>query len=40
MLKNVKIEDLDEITGEMIKNRGEWVSNWLWTSCNIAFESE
>lgn len=29
VLKNGKAASLNDVTGEMIKNRGDWVCNWL-----------
>ena len=37
-LKNRKATGKDEITGEMIKDGGGRVVDWIW-SCNMAFES-
>src|SRR5678815_1118760 len=36
-LKNGKSAGIDEITGEMIKNGGEMVIEWIWKLCNKAF---
>src|SRR5678815_4291707 len=36
-LKNGKSAGTDEITGEMIKNRGKMVIDWIWRLCNKAF---
>src|SRR5678816_1679135 len=36
-LKNGKSAVIDEITGEMIKNEGEMVIDWIWKLCNKAF---
>src|SRR5678815_3512449 len=33
-LKNGKSASIDEITGEMIKNGGEMVIDWIWKLCN------
>src|SRR5678816_4733604 len=32
-----KSAGIDEITGEMIKNGGEKVIDWIWNLCNKAF---
>ena len=37
-LKNGKLAGKDEITGEMIKNGGDRVVDWIWRLCNVAFE--
>ena len=37
-LKSGKGTIKDEITGEMIKGRGDKVANWNWRLCNKAFE--
>ena len=37
-LKNGKAAGIDEITGEMIKNGGERVIDWIWKLCKKAFE--
>ena len=29
----------DEVTGEMIKDGGNRVVDWIWRLCNMAFES-
>src|SRR5678815_3272518 len=34
---NGKPAGIDEITGEMIKNGGEMVIDWIWKLCNKAF---
>src|SRR5678815_3399611 len=36
-LKNGKSASIDEITGEMIKNGGEIVIEWIWKLCNKEF---
>src|SRR5678815_1965780 len=36
-LKNGKFAGIDQITGEMIKNRGEMVIDWIWKFCNKMF---
>src|SRR5678815_1135861 len=36
-LKNGKSAGVDEITGEMIKNGGEMVIDWIWKLSNKAF---
>src|SRR5678816_2366098 len=36
-LKNGKSGGIDEITGEMIKNGGEMVIDWIWKLGNKAF---
>jgi hypothetical protein len=36
-LKNGKSAGIDEITGEMIKNGGERMIDWIWKLCNKAF---
>ena len=38
-LKNGKGAGKDEITGEMLKGRGDRVVDWIWRLCNMAFES-
>ena len=38
-LKNGKVAFKDEVTGEMIKGGGNWVVDWIWRLCNMAFES-
>ena len=38
-LKNGKAADKGEITGEMIKDGGDRVVDWIWRLCNMAFES-
>ena len=38
-LKNGKAAGKDEITGEMIKDGGNRVVDWIWRLCNMAFES-
>ena len=38
-LKNGKSSSKDEITGEMIKDGGNKVVEWIWRLCNIGFES-
>ena len=38
-LKNGKATGKDEITGEMIKDGGDRVVDWIWRLCNMAFES-
>ena len=38
-LKNGKFAGKDEITGEIIKGEGERVVDWIWSLCNMAFES-
>ena len=38
-LKNGKAAVKGEITGEMIKGRGNRVVDWIWRLCNMAFES-
>ena len=38
-LKNAKAAGKDEVTGEMIKGRGDRVVDWIWRLCNMAFES-
>ena len=38
-LKNGKAAGKGEITGEMIKGGGDWVVDWTWRVCNMAFES-
>ena len=37
-LKNGKASGKN-ITGEMIKGRGNRVVDWIWKLCNMAFES-
>ena len=37
-LKNEKTIGKDEITGKMIKFRGDGVVDWIWRVCNITFE--
>ena len=39
-VKNGKATVKDEITGEMIKGRGDRVVDWIWRLCNMAFESD
>ena len=29
----------DEVTGEIIKGRGDRVVDWIWRQCNMGFES-
>src|SRR5678815_3374154 len=36
-LQNGKSAGIDEITGEMIKNEGETVIDWIWKLCNKLF---
>ena len=36
-LKNGKVAVKDDITGEMIKGRGDRVVDWIWRLCNMAF---
>src|SRR5678815_4789355 len=36
-LKNGKSTVIDEITGEMIKNGGEMMIDWIWKLCNRMF---
>ena len=36
-LKNGKTASKDEITGEMIKGKGNKVVDWIWRLCNMAF---
>ena len=36
-LKNGKSAGIDGITGEMIKNGGDRVIDWIWKLCNKAF---
>ena len=31
---------MDEVTGEMIKGGGNKVIDWIWSLCNLAFESD
>ena len=38
-LKNGKSTSKEEITGEMIKGRGDRGVDWIWRLCNLAFES-
>ena len=38
-LKNGKAAVKDEVTGEIIKGRGDRVGDWIWRLCNMAFES-
>lgn len=33
-LKNVKLVGIYKISGEMIKNGGEIVNDWIWKCCN------
>ena len=28
----------DEVTGEMIKGKGDMVVNWIWRLCSMAFK--
>ena len=37
--KSGKAAGKDEITGEMIKGRGDRVVDWIWRLCNMAFKS-
>ena len=34
-LKNGKAAGKGEITGDMVKGRGDMVVNWVWRLCNI-----
>ena len=38
-LKNGQAAGKDEITGESIKGGDDWVVDWMWRLCNMAFES-
>ena len=38
-LKNGKAAGKDKITGEMIKDGGDRVVDWIWRLCNMALES-
>ena len=38
-LKNGNAAGKDEVKGEMIKGGGNWVVDWIWRLCNMAFES-
>ena len=38
-LKNGKAAGKDKITLEMIKGGGDRVMDWIWSLCNMAFES-
>ena len=38
-LKNAKATCKNEVTGEMIKNEGNKVVDWIWRLCNMAFQS-
>ena len=38
-LKKGKATGLDEVLGEIIKGGGDIVVDWIWSLCNIAFES-
>ena len=38
-LKNGKAGGKDEIIGEIIKGGDDRVEDWIWTLCNMAFES-
>ena len=38
-LKNGKATGKDEITGEMIKGRGDRVVDWIWRLSNMTFKS-
>ena len=38
-LKNGKAEGKDQITGEIIKGGGDKMVDWIWRSCNTAFEN-
>ena len=38
-LKNGKVAGKDEVRGEMIKGGDEWVVDWKWKLCNMAYES-
>ena len=38
-LKNRKAKGNDEVTGEMIEDKGDMVVDWIWRLCNMAFES-
>ena len=38
-LKNGKAAGKNEITGEMIKDGGDRVMDWIWRLCNMVFES-
>ena len=37
-LKNEKDAGKDEMTGEMIKGKGDRVLDWIWKVCNMASE--
>ena len=39
-LKNGKATANDEITGEIIKDGGDRVVDWIWGLCNMAYESD
>ena len=39
-LKNGEAAGGDEITGEIIKSGSDWVVDWIWRLCNMAFESD
>ena len=39
-LTNDNAEGNDEMTREMIKSRGDRVVDWIWSLCDIAFESD
>ena len=38
-LKNGRSASKDEITGELIKDGGNRLVDWVWRLCNMAFES-
>ena len=38
-VKNGKAAGKDEITGEMVKDGGDVVRDWIWKLSNMAFES-
>ena len=38
-LKNQKAAGKDEVTGEIIKDGGNRVVDWVWKLCKMAFES-
>ena len=38
-VKNGKAAGKDEITGEIIKGRGDKAVDWIWRLCCMAFES-
>ena len=40
MLKNENAAGKDEVTGEVVKGGGDVIVDWIWTLCDMAFESD